>query len=77
MAEVRACGPWLWVLDMGHQLHVLTRADGREVAALDLPFRARPFVTPTADPTRLVFGTTAGDLVMVALSGLADPPAER
>ena len=70
MAEVRASGPWLWVLDMGHRLHVLDRADGREVAAPDLPFRARPFVTPTDDSERLVFGTVEGDVVMARVSGL-------
>ncbi|SDE92972.1 PQQ-binding-like beta-propeller repeat protein [Rhodospira trueperi] len=70
MAEVRASGPWLWVLDMGHRLHVLDRANGREAAAPDLPFRARPFVTPTADPDRLVFGTVEGDVVMARVSGL-------
>ena len=47
MAEVRASGPWLWVLDMGHRLHVLDRADGREVAAPDSAVTpARPFVAP-------------------------------
>jgi len=70
MAEVRASGPWLWVLDMGHRLHGLDRANGREVAAPKLPFRARPFVTPTADPARLVFGTVEGDVVMGRVTGL-------
>jgi outer membrane protein assembly factor BamB len=70
MAEVRASGPWLWVLDMGHRLHVLDLTDGREVAAPTLPFRARPFVTPTGDAERLVFGTVEGDVVMVRVSGL-------
>jgi outer membrane protein assembly factor BamB len=77
MAEVRASGPWLWVLDMGHRLHVLDRADGREVAAPELPFRARPFVTPTADPGRLVFGTVEGDVVSVSLAGPLASPKER
>jgi len=70
MAEVRTSGPWLWVLDMGHRLHVLDRADGREMAAPTLPFRARPFVIPTDDPKRLVFGTVEGDVVMARVSGL-------
>jgi len=77
MAEVRASGPWLWVLDMGHRVHVLDRANGREVGAPKLPFRARPFVTPTADPDRLVFGTVEGDVVMVRVTGLpVDAPME-
>jgi len=72
IAEVRASGRWLWVLDMGHQLHVLNRADGHAAAALDLPFRARPFVTPTAEPGRLVFGTVAGEVALVRVAML--PP---
>ncbi|WP_026379181.1 PQQ-binding-like beta-propeller repeat protein [Afifella pfennigii] len=70
MAEIRASGPWLWVLDMNSRLHVLERAGGREVATLDLPFRTRPFVTPTADPAQLVFGTYNGEVAVVRVSGL-------
>jgi outer membrane protein assembly factor BamB len=67
MAELKMADDRLLALDMKHVLHVLDRKDGKELAAIKLPERVRPFVGVMNDNTRLLFATTEGEVLLTRL----------